>query len=153
MAEMKIRSGPATRRTPVREDQALFLAACIRALNEDLVAVLGPGTRPDPRSSEKLWALRSYQIFCDAAYACGFVCTDLAPTYPLSAAHQSPDTTVGHEPFGKIRHFLHTLLRAERANNMTGCISPVLTAITSGALAVVAQRLESDATLREDEAN
>ena len=47
----------------------------------------------------------------------------------------------------RLRHYVHVLLRSERWADGWG--SPVLDAVLSGALGLVAQRLEKDGRLRD----
>lgn len=149
MSSKFVRYGPLSKRSPVYEYQASFLANCIHKLDEARIRAFGAGYDPESGDTEKFWALPAYDTFQNAAYACGFVCTDLPPTYPLDSANQSPQETVGRESFPGLRHYIHTLMRAERANQMGGCFSPVLAAFVSGALILVAERLVSDLSLYE----
>ncbi|MOA63387.1 hypothetical protein D3C78_1890980 [compost metagenome] len=60
-----------------------------------------------------------------------------------------PTLALSSVPFRQLRHFLHTLLRNERWAN--GYSSPVREALGSGALELVATRLETDHSLLESE--
>jgi hypothetical protein len=143
----KICRRPLSRRAPVHESQARFLAACIRSLAEERRRLLKPRYDPEAGDTAKFLSLHSYRVFHDAAYACGFVCTDLPSTYPLEQVNASPRTTLASANFAGLRRYVHTLLRAERACGESGYFSQVFAALESGALVLVADRLESDETL------
>jgi hypothetical protein len=146
---MHIKPKSPSKRTSVYESQARFLASCICRLEEAYRRHFDRPYNPDAGDSDRFWALPEYEVFHDAAYACGFVCTDFAPTYAIDRANERPDETVGRETFRGLRHYVYTLLRAERSNRMDGYFSPVCAAIQSGALGVIARRLESDQSLYE----
>jgi len=148
---MHIKQKLPSKRTSVYESQARFFARCIRRLEEAYRRHFDKPYNPDVGDSDRFWALPEYEVFHDAAYACGFVCTDFASTYSIDQANESRGETLSREPFKELRHYVHTLLRAERSNRMDGCFSPVFSAIQSGALGVVARRLESDRSLYEPE--
>ncbi len=144
---MYIKPKPPSKRTSVYESQARFLAGCIRRLEEAYHSHFDKPYNPDAGDSDRFWALPEYEVFHDAAYACGFVCTDFTPNYAIDRSEE----TLGRESFTGLRHYVHTLLRAERSNRMDGYFSPVCSAIQSGALGIVARRLEFDQSLYEPE--
>ena len=148
---MYIKKKLPSKRTSVYESQARFLAGCIRRLEEAYRRHFDKPYNPDVGDSARFWALPEYEVFHDAAYACGFVCTDFAPTYPIDKANESCGETLRRVPFKELRHYVHTLLRAERSNQMDGYFSSVCSAIQSGALGIVARRLDSDDSLYESE--
>ena len=146
---MRITSKLPSKRASIREPQARYFALCIRGLEQAFRRSFDNSYNPDAGDSERFWALPEYDLLHDAAYACGFVCCDFKPNYPLERANNQPSESVGQEPLKGLRHYLHTLLRAERSNRMDGYFSPICSAIESGALAVLAQRFESDLSLYE----
>jgi hypothetical protein len=143
----KIQSGAVSSNSTVFEPQARFLATCIRRLERDVVRELGANYDPSAGIASRFWDIPAYEIFHDAAYACGFVCDDLTADFPIDVAQARPQLTLGGASFPELRHYLHTLMRAERSNRMDGYFSPVLEAVHSGALGVVAGRLEGDESL------
>ena len=146
---MYITSRLPSKRTPIRDSQARYLAERIRSLEHAFRRHFDKPYNADAGDSARFWALPEYDLFHDAAYACGFVCADLTPNYSLESANIRPFELIGQESLNGLRHYLHTLLRAERSNRMDGYFSPICAAIESGALSVVAQRLESDPSLCE----
>lgn len=144
---MKIRPHSPQKKSPVYAVQASFLALCIRRLEAATRRAFELPYNPDAGEAAVFWRLHDYQIFHDAAYACGFVCNDGDLSYPIDAANRRPSETLGREPLDSLRSYVHTLLRAERSNRMDGYFSPVCSAVQSGALGVVAARLESDDSL------
>jgi len=148
---MLIKLKSPSKRTSVYASQARFFARCIRRLEEAYRRHFDKPYNPDVGDSARFWALPEYEVFHDAAYACGFVCTDFSPTYSIDLANESCGETLSRKPFNELRHYVHTLLRVERSNRMDGYFSPVCSAIQSGALGVVARRLESDRSLYEPE--
>ena len=144
---MKIQQCQPTSRVPVYTSQSHFLAKCIRRLENAAKDFFAGEYDPGADELTLFWAQPDYEIFCDAAYACGFVCDDLSPDFPIDEANRRPLELLGFEKFSGLRHYVHTLLRAEHSNRMDGCFSPVCTALQSGALIVVAERLESDKSI------
>jgi hypothetical protein len=146
---MHIRPKAPSKRSVVYEAQAEFLARCIRRLEIAFHQSFSAPYDPDAGDSPRFWAMPEYEVFHDAAYACGFVCDDFVPNFPIELANERPHETLGRESFAGLRHYIHTLLRAERSNRIDGYFSPVCSAIQSGALGVIATRLESDRSLYE----
>lgn len=144
---MKIRPHPPLKKSPVYAVQASFLALCIRRLEAATRRTFERPYDPDAGEAAVFWRLHEYQVFHDAAYACGFVSNDGDSTYPIEAVNGRPSELLGREDFDRLRQYVHTLLRAERSNRMDGYFSPVCSAVQSGALGVVASRLESDDSL------
>lgn len=144
---MKIQQNQPTSRDAIYRSQSHFFAKCIRKLEVAADALFVGEYDPDAGEAAVFWAHPDYDIFHDAAYACGFVCNDLPPDFPIDEANLHPHERLGTETFKGLRHYVHTLLRAERSNRMDGYFSPVCKAIQSGALIVVAERLQSDESL------
>ncbi len=92
-----------------------------------------------------------YEHFNQAAIVCGFVCTDYIRFFPLDEVHDRPREVVSTLPFSKVRHYIHTLQRAEKCNHEYSTV--LWTAVASGALLLVALRLESDWSLYESDEN
>ncbi len=128
------------------------MALRIRSLEAVTDKLFATEYDPDAGDAALFWALPEYDLFHDAGYACGFVCNDLTPDYPIDEANTPPSSKLLHESFDGLRHYVHTLLRVERSNRVDGYFSPVCSAIQSGALGLVAQRLISDDSLYADDA-
>lgn len=141
---MHIHDKPASKRTPVRAEQAQLFAM----LTRDLIQAT---QRQRGMELETFIALPEYQRFIVGAYACGFVCGDYALMDGglFENAKARPREVLGSCSFRVLRHFMHMLLRAERWNHGFG--SHVQEALDNGVLDVVASRLESDASLRKPE--
>ena len=137
-----IRSTLASRRTPVRMDQAQMMVL----LANELIRA----RQARPRASmEDFTGSPEYHRFLIGAYACNFVCSDLAPMQ-RSLGERELETA----PFGVVRHWVHHLLRSERWNH--GYSSPIMDSIDNGCLAIVARRLaggefaEPEVVIEED---
>lgn len=88
----------------------------------------------------------AYQQFHEAAFVAGFVCDDYSEFMELEPVRRTPRAIVPRMSFGQIRHYVHTLQRTEK-NNSQGSTA-LWMAAQSGALDLIAERLDSDATLR-----
>lgn len=124
-----IKSTLASRRTPVRMDQAQMMVLLANEL------IRARQARPR-ESMEDFTGSPEYRRFLMGAYACNFVCSDLAPMQ-----RNLGERELGTAPFGVVRHWVHHLLRSERWNH--GYSSPIMDSIDSGCLAIVASRLAS----------
>jgi hypothetical protein len=147
MKSKLIHRKPPSKRTPVTEHQARFLATLIDQLESALLVhfeVRSTASMPYERFQE-IWKVGEYRRFVDGAYACGFVCRDFKPDFPFESGNHRPEETIRAWTFHELRHYIHTLLRAERWAD--GYSSPILEAVMSGALREVAKRLESDESL------
>jgi len=136
---VKIENKVASRRSPVRSDQAQLFAI----LTRDLIQA---NERYASMSLDAFFQLGEYRKFVLSAYACGFVCDDYSSEMKgagFEAMKQRPQEHLGSCSFSVLRHWVHVLLRAERWAQ--GWSSHVREAIESGALAIVAGRLEEGA--------
>lgn len=90
-----------------------------------------------------------YKRFLRAGYACGLVCSNFAPMDVdlFSRANNRPHEYLANCSFHTLRHWLHHLFRAEKW--VGDYSSPILDAIDSCALLLVADRLACDERLRE----
>lgn len=131
-----------SRRSAVHSCQAELFALLARELIEAY-------TRK-PNASLTDWLdLPEHRRFVLGAYAAGFVCTDLAPMSDFEEICSRPREHLGVAGFNRLRHWIHTLLRAERWAD--GYSSPIREAIVSGALEIVVYRLENDMSLKRQE--
>jgi hypothetical protein len=142
-----------SKRSRITVEQARLVASTIRELCDVLPWELNVDCIEQVDVSalcsddlEKLLDNAEYKRFLEALYACGFVTEDFTPDFSLEAANAKPEDTLGECGLPRIRHYLHTLARAERWAD--GHSSPVLHAIKAGALQLVARRLASDQSLR-----
>lgn len=129
---------PFSRRSAVHACQAELFVLLARELIEAYM-------RRQNTSLADWFELPEYQRFVIGAYAAGFVCTDLAPMDDFEEMGSRPREHLSSAGFNRLRHWIHTLLRAERWAD--GYSSPIRDAIASGALEIVADRLESDESL------
>lgn len=96
---------------------------------------------------ERFTESREYRLFIEGAYACGFVCSDLRPNVDLNAVNQRPAEEMGRFDLKQLRHYVHTLIRSERASHGYGSL--VWEAVLSGALERLLGRLANDSGLLE----
>lgn len=144
---MKIKLGPVSRRTQVYEVQARHLAMAIHQLADACARQFREGIELSLEDFNRFSGLLEYEHFVQATIVCGFVCGDYASLFPLDKVHDRPNEVVPTLPFSKVRHYIHTLQRAEKSNSQYS--TALWTAIASGALLLVARRLESDQSLYE----
>ena len=96
---------------------------------------------------ESFTQTREYLLFHTGAYACGFVCADLRPNIDLDMVNRNPEAHVTSFDLKQLRHYAHTLMRVERANDGFG--SAVWESMRSGALELLLRRLAHDGDLLE----
>lgn len=133
---------PFSRRAAVHACQAELFVLLARELIE--------AYRRAPELDLDAWLdLPEYKRFVAGAYATGFVCSDLAPIDDFDEMNTWPREHLVRAGFNRLRHWVHTLLRAERWAD--GLASPILDAIVSGALEIVAGRLEGDGSLKHQD--
>ncbi len=131
----------------VNQHQARHLVQIIRLLErEALLAFRVPvaARLPTDRHVE-FFRLEAYRIFVEGAYACGFVCGDLAPDNPLESHRGRETRAIEAWTFPELRQYVHHLVRHERWSD--GYSSPILEALAQGHLQRVADRLERDDAL------
>lgn len=136
-----IRRKPASRRSIVNEFQAKLF---VKTANQ-LIARLSRSLELQQTTLDQIKEQPEYALFIDVAYACGFVCHDMKPDADLNAVSAQPERFISSWNFPEIRMYIHTLLRAERWAD--GYSSPICEAISSGALAMVAERIGRDSEL------
>lgn len=133
---------PFSRRSAVHECQVELLVLLARELIEAY-------TRRPQTSLADWFDLPECRRFIVGAYAAGFVCGDLGPMKEFEEMNSHPREHLGDAGFNRLRHWIHTLLRAERWAD--GYSSPVREAIASGALEIVVDRLENDESLKQQD--
>lgn len=144
---MKIRLGTASQRSLIYESQARFLAKAIRKLEAVFSRQFMPSAELSLKAFQRFSSLTEYEEFLEATSVCGFVCSDYGGFFHLDEVHARPNYVIPLMSFRKLRHYIHTLQRAEKWNSDFS--AALYTALTSGALSIVAQRLESDESLYE----
>lgn len=143
--------GAVKRRSPVNEYQARYFAKVIRRFEE---AWSRQFRRPVDLSFETYQRFREmpeFEDFMDAALACGFVCSDFRDFAQVEQVHESecPSDEVASLTFSELRHYVHTLQRAEKWNSDYS--RTLWASLQTGALSAVARRLESDNSLYESD--
>lgn len=144
-----IRSGGAKRRSAINSYQATLFAHATQRLERAIMRKLGTDHAKDlPADDETALAgLDEYELWIEAAFACGFVMDNGKPEGDLDAANRDPERTVGRMTFPELREFVHYMQRCDK--NWDGYGIPIYRAIRSGALGLVAERLLSDRSLYE----
>ncbi len=136
-----ISSDPFSRRSVLREEQVQLFAKLIRGLE---AAVRRANLPLD--DLERFHAMPEYDLCVQGAYALGFVCGDFSiEGFDLAAMACRPQMVAGL-PLQELRRYVHVVMRAERWSHRYS--SPVREAVEGGVLGMVAERLESDMSLR-----
>lgn len=138
-----IHPGPTSRRSPVHKGQAEFLAILARDLIDEYR--LETEMQSEEMGSSDFFALPSYRRFTLGATACGFVCRDLPPDFPIAEMLDRPADRLASLTFPMLRHYVHTLLRAEVWGAPWS--SPIRQALEAGALEILHDRLLNDSSL------
>ena len=133
---------PFSRRSAVHECQVELLVLLARELIEAY-------TRRPQTSLADWFDLPEYRRFIVGAYAAGFVCGDFGPMKEFEEMSSHPRENLGSAGFNRLRHWIHTLLRAEHWAD--GYSSPIREVIVSGALMIVVNRLANDESLKQQE--
>lgn len=155
---VKAKRGPAalvvrrafSRRSPINEFQAQHLCGLCRLLVQrtlDCFEVEACADLPE-QGWESFTQMPEYRLFTSGVYACGFVCSDLSPTVDLGVVAARPAESLVNLHLPQLRHYMHTLMRSERAGFGYGSV--LYEAVRSGALDVFCDRLERDANLYQD---
>jgi hypothetical protein len=96
---------------------------------------------------ESFTEMPEYGLFTTGVYACGFVCADLKPDADLDAIRQRPIEAIQGANLPWLRHYVHTLMRSERAGYGYGSV--VFEALRAGVLEQLSERLDRGADLYE----
>lgn len=136
-----------SRTEPVSKDQAHVFALIIRQLETSLLAhfqIDNVGDIPVARYGE-MYSLPEFSLLNKAARACRFVCRDYRSSFDVEAVTRAPVPTLSSLSFSDLRRYVHGVVRGEHWAGGFG--SPILEAIKSGALSLVADRLLNDRAL------
>lgn len=134
-----------SKHSPVYAEQAKFLAILARDLiDEYRMTIELEGKELD---LSEFFIIPAYIRFLHGAYACGFVCRDFTPDFPIDAMLIRPRESLSALSFHQLRHYVHTLLRAERWAD--GYSSPIRSALDAGTVEALHDRLLNDDTLYE----
>ena len=144
---MNIKLGPASKKTPVFEAQARYMAKAIRSLIDACSRQFRQNTDLSLDDFYIFQGLPEYHQFLEAAMICGFTCTDFSADLALDEIHHRPNEAISSLSFSGLRHYIHTLHRAETWNSQYS--ESLWTAIQTGALLIVAKRLENDQSIYE----
>lgn len=143
-----VRRAP-SKRSAINEFQVQHLCALTRLLVRstlDHFEVEASADLPE-ESWEAFTSLPEYGLFTSGAYACGFVCSDLRPDTDLDEVRRFPIAVLGGMDLRQLRHYVHTLMRSERAGHGYGSV--VYEALRAGALEAICERLERGSDLYE----
>ena len=138
MARAKITYAAPTWRDPITDPQVILFCRLV----DDLVKAWDSGSAPSPSMPE-------YERLLLGANACGFVCCDLTADASVLASAETP-SWVAKAKFKDLRLYVHSLIRAERRfqKSSNTKISPLHTALTTGALVRVCSRLRREQAWR-----
>lgn len=128
-----------TRMHRIMEDQAVLLAWLIR----DLIVTVD---REPEINFHKFVELSAYQRFMTGVSACGFYCRDGSGMPNFSEVMGQPHQFLIISNVSDARKFIYSVMENEKFNN--GASSAVLYCVKTGALGILADRLE-DGSLRE----
>lgn len=139
----------ASKRSAIYEFQAQHLCSLIRFMVQAALAHCEVESVADLAEEdwEAFTELPEYELFTLGAYACGFVCSDLRPDVDLNAVARRPSEELCGMSLPQIRHYVHTLLRAERGTDGYG--SFIYEALRAGVLEALCERLQSGSDLYE----
>lgn len=145
---MKIKPGPASKRTSVHSYQITFLVKSIQRLEDVYARHFREITELTPKDFNRFRKLEEYRAFMEAAVVCGFVCNDFKNNFPVDEVHGSP-RMLSDLPFQKLRQYIHTIQRTEKWCSEYS--TALFDSLKTGALVLVANRLASDESLVESE--
>lgn len=91
--------------------------------------------------------LPEYELFTAGTYACGFVCSDLTPDVDLDTVKCRPREVLSSMTLPQLRHYVHTLMRSERAGYGYGSV--IYEALRAGVIEALCERLERGSDLYE----
>lgn len=148
---MKIKLGVPSKRAYIYEFQASYFALAIRGLESAFFLKFRKGERITFEGFEIFRDFPEYAHFHEAAMVSGFVCSDFSGYYPFEALHEAPSERVPEMTLSDIRHYIHTLHAAGRFSSEYN--ETLWNAIASGALDIVASRLEGDPSIYQQRAS
>ncbi len=139
----------ASKRTAINEFQAKHLCVLARLMVQAIMEQSEVDSVAD--LSEEGWEafteMPEYEQFVLGAYAFGFVCSDLIPNVDLNAVTSRPQEMLRETTLPQLRHYIHTLMRSERAGHGYGSV--IYDALRAGVFEVVCERLEYGSDLYE----
>lgn len=139
-----------SKNSPIWKAQAELTARVIKEA-EEAIGMLGCDDNGEPYQWDvigpNLFDEYEYELMIQTIYACGWVCDDFPLDDFLPQVNRDVEGTVGKWGLPQLRLYLHTLMRGEKLCD--GDYSVVLEAFASGALQVVATRLQTDESLCE----
>lgn len=139
----------ASKRSAINEFQAQHLCALARHMVQAVVEQSEVDSVDDlPEEGwEAFTKMPEYELFVQGAYACGFVCSDLIPDVDLNAVTSRPREMLREMSLPQLRHYVHTLMRSERAGHGYGSV--IYDALRAGVFDVFCERLEYGSDLYE----
>lgn len=138
-----------SKRTAINEFQVQHFCGLCHALIQRTLDRFKVRTSADlpEQGWQAFTQMPEYGLFTSGVYACGFVCSDLAPNVNLEAVNADPAEALSGQTLPQLRHYMHTLMRSERAGNGYGSV--LYEALCAGALEVFCARLDRDPDLYE----
>ena len=138
MVRAKITYAAPKWRDPITDPQVILFCRLV----DDLVEASNSRAAPSPSMPE-------YERFMLGADACGFVCCDLTAD-PELLVRSEKTGWVERAKFKDLRHYLHSLIRAERQfqKQPSEKVTPLYTALRNGVLARVCSRLRTEQSWR-----
>lgn len=139
----------AGKRSAINEHQAQHLLTLARCMTEAAIFQWEVDSVADlPQDGwEAFTDLQEYELFVLGAYACGFVCSDLIPNADMNLITSRPHEALREMSLPQIRHFVHTLMRSERAGHGYGSV--IYGALRAGVFEALCERLEYGSDLYE----
>jgi hypothetical protein len=136
-----IENGVGSKFSPISESQVSWMVATIHALERIFQSSFKAIDELSVNDYRRFSESDEYGNFIDACLNTGFVCDDYASGLNLELIHNQPEEIVPHLTLAGLRHYVHSLQRADKWSDVSGAI--VLEALRSQALGAVAQRLQS----------
>ena len=138
MVRAKITYAAPKWRDPITDPQVILFCRLV----DDLIEAIRS-------SSEPASSMPEHGRFLLGADACGFVCSDLTADPELLVRAEKAGW-VEKAKFKDLRHYLHSLIRAERQfqKHPNEKVTPLHTALRNGVLARVCSRLRTEQSWR-----
>lgn len=141
LPQLTIDKGAGSKLSPVSEYQVGWLIQTIRDLERAFLPAFNKMAVFSQEDFQRFSQSSEYKEFIHACLGGGFVCDDYENYFPINLIHALPEETIPLLTLSGIRHYVHTLQRAEKWNSEYSIT--LFEAVRSGALALVARRFEN----------